>query len=348
MGSNEEIQRLGSMPEWARTKLVQYADPQKFELLLPSIPVDAVLGYGYQPSVSIVRIDPDPKGGEIFNVGVRYEGSGADKQEVKLFAYAKPGLLKLASAAGIQMKTERVDGRTNQDYCEVRAIGLMRTETGQPMLRTATKAFYMPDVSAEAWQSRTKRNASKPEKWRQSEVDLKAAHDGEMLAFRKHLLRRTEAGAITAVIRELLGVKSQQTLAQIAKPKVLIRVDFRPDHNDPTVKRFLLEQAAASALSLYGAAPRSGAEVVAEAVVQEIPPDEETQAARLAASAQPAAEAKHEPTEEETIAEIEQGCDILGLNLIQRNDLFTTHKGDLAAMLRDLNERVTKMQAGEN
>lgn len=348
MSSNEEIQRLGSMPEWARTKLAMYADPQKFELLLPGIPIDAVLGYGYQPSVSIVRIDPDPKAGEIFNVGVRYEGTGEQRQEVKLFAYAKPGLLKLASAAGIQMKTERVDNRTNPDYCEVRAIGMMRTETGQPLLRTATKAFYMPDVSAEAWRSRSSRNESKPAKWKQSEVDLKAAHDGEMLAFRKHLLRRTEAGAITAVIRELLGVKSQQTLAQIAKPKVLIRVDFRPDHNDPTVKRFLLEQAAASALSLYGGAQRSSAEVVPESVVHEIPPDEETQAARLAAASQPAATPKHEPSEEEIIEGIEQGCDILGLNLIQRNDLFTTHKGDLAAMLADLNARVEKMQAGEN
>lgn len=332
-----EITRLQSMPAWALERLKPFADATKYELLLPALPIDSQLGYGYAPSVSIVTIDPSPLSGEVFSVGARYEG----QQKVELFALAKPGLLKLASAAGVQMRTERVDDRRNPDYCEVKAIGLMRTETGQPMVRTATKAFYMPDVSAEAWRSRVKRNDYKPSDKRKSEISLKTDHDGEMLSFRKHLLRRTEAGAITAVIRELLGVKGAQTREQIAKPKVLIRVDFRPDHADPVVKRFLLEQAADATRALYAGAPRSHAEVV-----EELPPDDETLQARQNAALAPHAEtAPPEPTEEEIIQQVERGCDILGLNLIQRNDLFTKHSGDLKGMLADLTQQVDTMQA---
>lgn len=340
-----EIARLDSMPVWARAALEKYADTARYELLLPALPVDSQLGWGYAPSVSVITIDDNPLNGEVFKVGSRKNGN----EWVDLYAYAKPGLLKLASAAGIHIRTERVDGRRNSDYCEVRAIGAMRTETGQPMMRTGTKAFFMPDVSNEAWRSRVDKNKKLKSNEQKTEVELRQAHDGEMLSFRKHLLRRTEAGAITAVIRELLATKGGQTREQIAKPKVLIRVDFRPDHNDPVVKRFLMHQADAATRSLYGPQHLS----TAAEVIEDLPPDHETLEAREhAAAALPATASTPqpvvEPTEEEIIADVERGCDILGLNLLQRNDLFTTHKNDLRAMLKDLNARVDKMQSGEN
>lgn len=328
------IARLSTMPAWARGPLEKFVTNPDYEPLLPALPVDSQLGYGFVPSVSVVTINPDPAAGEVFVVG--------KKGDADLYAYAKPGLLKLASAAGIQMRTERMDDRRNPDYCEVRALGAMRNETGQPMIRTATKAFYMPDVSAEAWRSRVKRN--KPGQYHKSEAQLKELHEAEMLSFRKHLLRRTEAGAITAVVRELLGVKGAQLRSEIARPKVIIRVDFRPDHTDPVVKRFLLEQSASATASLYGP-PRasSAAEIVAE-----VEPDEETIAARAAIAAAPAPAApapEPEPSEDELIAQVEKGADILGLNFIQRSQLFEQHGGDLKAMLRDLNARVEGEQA---
>lgn len=229
------------MPDWLSGAVQKYANNPNFDLLLPAIPVSSKLGWGMAPSVSVVQLNPDPNAGDVFKVGKK---NGAD-----VFAYSKQALEKLASAAGISLRMVRVDDRSDRDYCEVEAIGVMANESGKEIIRTARKAFHMADVEAAAMQEKIKWNQG------MTEEAARAAVANEMAGFRKHLLARTESGAANRVIRALLAIGSGLTPAQVAKPKVLVRIDFRPDPTgDPDLKRILVDRGMGSSLALYGPA----------------------------------------------------------------------------------------------
>lgn len=324
------LEKARELPEWALPVVGPFADPSRFELLLPALPVNSTLGFGHVPSISLVHVSPNPLDGEVFKVGWRPEGGD-------LFAYSKPALSKMAGAAGITINTQRVDRGTNRDYCEVKAVGMMKNESGQAILRSATKGFDMEDVAAEAWRNRVARNDKADAKKKKTEAQMKQDHAAEMTAFRKHLLRRTEAGAITAVIRDLLGIKGAQTREQIAKPKVILRVDFRPDASDPLVKRFLLERADAATMALYGIGhgePTKQHLGMAE-IVHEDEPAGNLPAAEATAAAAPA---EPEVAAEDMTRRVFEGFDALGLDLGARAEILTKSAGDMRKAYDLLNE----------
>jgi len=326
------LEKARELPEWALPVVGPFADPSRFELLLPALPVNSTLGFGHVPSISLVHVSPNVLDGEVFKVGSRQENGAW----VDLFAYSKPALSKMAGAAGISINTQRVDRGTNRDYCEVKAVGGMKNESGQSIFRSATKAFDMEDVAAEAWRNRVARNDKADAKKKKTEPQMKQDHAAEMTAFRKHLLRRTEAGAITAVIRELLGIKGAQTREQIAKPKVILRVDFRPDASDPVVKRFLLERADAATMALYGIglgertkAPHGEAEVIH---------GDDPGPAALTAGSEAAAAAEPEVPAEDFTRRVFEGFDAVGLDLAERSRILTASGGDMRKAYDLLNE----------
>jgi len=352
-----------SMPEWLATPLGKYLKDPGFEVLLPSVPVNAVLGYGHKVAVSVVVISANPDDKEVFQVGKRKLGKGKDAVEVPVFAYSKAGLEKMAEAAGIQVKTERADDRRDPDYCEIVAYAIMKGSNGQPIIRSARKAFHMRDVADEAWRNRVgRRDYAKTQNWSTGNVtdaQLQADHDAEMASFKKHLVARVETGAVLRAFRSLLAIKSGLPKEQIEKPKVLARVEFNPDASDPVVKRYLLEQGGKAALALFGPqGPHVGAVVVEDIGAGDDddhlgggPVDEEERSLDPAHRsnypvAAPAPAPPPEPTQEELLRFIEEGCSILGLDIIQRNDLFTRHKGDLAEMKKDLDAQVTARDEG--
>jgi len=105
------------MPSWLAEPLREYIGNPAFDMLLPSVPVSAALGYGHRVAVSVVQISANPDDREVFKVGTR------DGQPV--FAYTKQALEKFAEAAGVQVKTTRVDDRRDPGYCEFQALGGM-------------------------------------------------------------------------------------------------------------------------------------------------------------------------------------------------------------------------------
>ncbi len=325
--------RREEMPTWLAQPLEKYINNPSFDLLLPSIPVNAELARHHRVSISVVQISANPDDREVFKVGKRDGG--------ELFAYSKPALEKIAEAAGIQIATQRQDDQSNPEYCEFKARGFMRSSSGQGIIREASKAFFMPDVELEAMRAKGK--------WepKMTDAQLRDAVAGEMALFRKHLLARTESGAMLRVIRNLLAIKSGLTAAQVAKPKVLVRIDFQPDASDPEANRFLLEQGANASRALWGPdAQARGKTHIGEAEVVETERARQLAAGMPPTSPEPAPVSKPEPTQEELLRFIEEGCSILGLDIIQRNDLFTRHKGDLAEMKKDLDAQVTARDEG--
>jgi hypothetical protein len=312
---------LASLPQWLAEPLAQYANNPAFELLLPSIPVNAQLGYGCRVAVSIVQLSADPNEREVFQVGSR-EGQ-------TVFAYAKPALEKLAEAAGINIKTARMDNRQNRDYCEFQALGAMKGSGGQEIVRTATKAFDMQDVADEAFRNRMKlRN--------EDEATARKNVQAEMMAFKKHIVRRTETGAMLAVMRSLMAIKSGLTAAQVNRPKVLARVEFNPDpQGDPVVQRFLLEKGYAATTALFGpTAPTVGADV--RDVTEDEPEDEGFEQEPLQLGNAPVEDVNNEP---DWISRFVEMRAQIGISSDEANALAREHGGDFKAMCKALSER---------
>lgn len=357
--------RHQEMPEWLAGPLGEYLNNATFEVLLPSVPVNARLGYGHQVAVSVVQISANPDDKEVFKVGSRKEGGGY----IDVYAYSKVGLEKMAEAAGIQVRTERADDRRNPDRCEVVAYAIMRGSNGQPLIRTARKEFYVPAVAEEAWNNRIKnRETAKAKGWeagKKTDDDLRVDHQAEMSTFRKHLLARTETGAVLRAIRSLLAIKSGLTAQQVARPKVVARVEFNPDTtNDPIAQRFLLEQGARSTLALFGPGPSSPGTVSGAVVIEELPAhpgadpedrlgggtvDEEEVAepealGTAAAAGLPQAELGLDgsspntgsATEPDYLTLVAEGCRNLGLDSMAQAALLRKHQYNFAAVYAEL------------
>lgn len=305
---------LAQMPGWLAQPLGQFLGNPAFELILPSVPVSAELGYGHRVAVSVVTISADPNDREVFKVGTR------DGQPV--FAYTKPALEKMAEAAGIQIRTERRDDRRDGDYCEFQAVAGMKGSNGQVIVRTATKEFRMAAVEAEAVRNRMKlRN--------EDETTARRECQAEMTAFRKHIVARTESGAMLRAIRSLLAIKSGLTAAQVARPKVLARVEFNPDTDDPVVKRFMLEKGFEAQSALY--LPPPGARQIDVAVIPPGDDPDDTEPLDLGTAA-----TESDPSRQAILDEIAKAAEVLAWPESMVDQLIGKHGGDLDAAKREI------------
>ena len=77
-----------------------------------------------------------------------------------------------------------------------------------------------------------------------------------MIFKRKHKIKLAETGAANRVIRAILGLKSAYTKAELSKPFTLIRIVFKPDYNDPEVKRQVTAAAIGAMTGVYGIQPK--------------------------------------------------------------------------------------------
>jgi hypothetical protein len=308
-----------AMPAWLSGPLSQFLDNPGVELILPSMPVNAELGFGHKVAVSVVTISPNPDDREVFKVGSNRAGQ-------PVYAYTKPGLEKMAEAAGIQIRTERTDDRSNGDYCEFRALAGMKGSNGQSIIRTATKAFDMKTVEDEAVRNRMKEGVT--------EAQAREGARAEVTAFRTHIVARTETGAILRVVRSLLAIKSGLTAAQIARPKVLARVEFNPDASDPVVKRFLLEKGADASASLY---PKGESARQVDAIdVTDTADDEGFEQEPLQLGNAPVEDVNNEP---DWISRFVEMRAQIGISSDEANALAREHGGDFKAMCKALSER---------
>lgn len=316
------------LPPWAEEVLRPYLGSTEFELILPAMPMSGALPSALMPSISIVRIDPDPANGDVYPVGRK----NVDGQWVNVLAYAKPALERLASAAGVQLRTRRTDDMRDPDLCAFEAVGAMLNSTGDQVMRSASAAIRLTQWSEDRWTEILAANEKYPDK-KKDEPKLRADWRAEMAQFRKHFASRVETKAALRVIRQLLAIKSQLTAAQVARPKVLARIS--PNLNDPEVRSAMLTRGLFAGALLYGPEP-SRAEVVEEprrALPAADGGGDDERAEALAAIERPAAAA-----EQSAEALFAEGCDVLGLDLHERAKILTAAAGDWAKANAALNE----------
>jgi len=238
------------MPAWALEALEPFMGREDINLVLPSIPVNAQLGFAQVPTVSIVRVSPDPQKGEVYKVGARKSAAG---QWENLYALGKTALDRLGSAAGVVFNTVRVDKRENPGRCEFACQIAVKNESGVPVMKVYHKELDITVVTEARRQERQAANEKAKAGDRVSPEKLEADLANEMAQFKKHIVARCETGAINRGIRGLLAIKSQWTATEIGRPFVVMRTDFRPTPANAAERMLMLKMGYQSAIQpLYG------------------------------------------------------------------------------------------------
>lgn len=263
-------------------------------LLMPAS-TEVQLNPFYKITVMEVPVDLSENSGDVFRVGSVKVGQQNGKDiYADTFSPAKPLLMKLAAAAGIQFDPDHTYGtRVDQNTYKAKAFGAMRMPDGTGKTHADEKVICLDDEEAnyrvefmdKSIKGITDDKAAKAaaemfkgkwidftNKWGKpckayviDDCDREKYIERSVLV-NMTLLRKTAAekamtGAINRVIRALTGLKGQYTKAELEKPFAIPRVTFAPDYTDPEVKRVLLSQGMSSIGSLFGvqAIPTSSA-----------------------------------------------------------------------------------------
>ena len=255
-------------------------------LLMPAS-TEVQLNPFYKITVMEVPVDLSENSGDVFRVGSVKVGQQNGKDVyADTYSPAKPLLMKLAAAAGIQFDPEHTYGtRVDQNTYKAKAFGAMRMPDGTGKTHADEKVICLDDEEAnyrvefmdKSIKGITDEKAAKAaaemfkgkwidatNKWGKSckayviddcdrEKYIERSVLVNMTLLRKTAAEKAMTGAINRVIRALTGLKGQYTKAELEKPFAIPRVTFAPDYTDPEVKRVLLSQGMSSIGSLFGA-----------------------------------------------------------------------------------------------
>lgn len=258
-------------------------------LLMPAA-TEVQLNPFYKITVMEVTADLSENSGDIFKVGSVKTGTTQQGKDIweETYSPAKPLLMKIAAAAGIQFDPDHTYGtKIDANTYKAKAYGAMRMPDGTGKTHADEKVICLDDEEAnyrvefmdKSIKGITDEKAAKAaaEMFKGNWIDAKNkwgkackayvidACDREKYIERSvlvnmTLLRKTAAakamtGAILRVIRALTGMKGQYTKKELQKPFAIPRVTFSPDYTDPEVRKAMLSQGMNSIGSLFGATP---------------------------------------------------------------------------------------------
>jgi hypothetical protein len=225
-------------------------------LLLPSTHISELPPF-HKIVVDQVYLSPKTDDGDVY-----LQDRGNSDKATK-YAPTRQGLMKLANAAGIMWdpaRCQRLDDRRDKEYVSYQAVGGIKKIDGSPLF---FKAEYDLDFEVveeeirEGYENKAKtydKDGQKYGWWHKMDGDAQAAYiekciRRDVLQKRKHKAKLAETGAMTRVVRALLGLKSAYTAKELEKPFIVVRTVFQPDYSDPETKRQI---AAASVLAVAG------------------------------------------------------------------------------------------------
>ncbi|MDD2979576.1 MAG: hypothetical protein PHN80_06335 [Hespellia sp.] len=244
----------------------------------------------YKITVMEVPVDTSENSGDVFKVGSVKAGKNQQGKDiwVETFSPAKPLLMKLAAAAGIQFDPDHTYGtRVDQNTYKAKAYGAMRMPDGTGKTHADEKVICLDDEEAnfriefmdKSIKGITDNKAAKSaaemfkgkwidssDKWGNKcqayviddsdrEKYIERSVLVNMTLLRKTAAEKAMTGAINRVIRALTGLKGQYTKEELSKPFAIPRVTFSPDYTDLEVRKVVLSQGMNSIGSLFGAVP---------------------------------------------------------------------------------------------
>lgn len=263
---------------------------QDCNLLIPAA-TSVQINPFYKCTVMEVVPDTSDNSGDIFKVGNTKAGEDGNGKDVyaDVFSLAKPLLMKLATAAGIQFHPEYTTViRENENTYVGKAYGAVRLPDGTFKTHAETKRICLDDeeskyrlefmdksimgirdwraanAAAEMFKGEWKEDPEKTNQWGKLEKYYVIADcDREkyiersilvnMTLLRKTASEKAQTGAILRVIRALLGIKGTYQLQELKKPFAVPTVTFSPDYTDPMVRQAMIQQGMNSMGNMFGA-----------------------------------------------------------------------------------------------
>lgn len=263
---------------------------QDCNLLIPSA-TSVQINPFYKCTVMEVVADTSENSGDIFKVGNVKVGEDRNGKAVyaDVFSPAKPLLMKLATAAGIQFHPQYTTVvRENQNTYVGKAYGAVRLPDGTFKTHMETKRICLDDEeakyrlefmdksimgihdwrsaksAAEMFKGEWKEDPEKLNQWNKPEkyyviadCDREKYIERSMLVnmtlLRKTASEKAQTGAILRVIRALLGIKGTYRLEELKKPFAVPTVTFSPDYSDASVRQAMLQQGMNSMGNMFGA-----------------------------------------------------------------------------------------------
>lgn len=230
-------------------------------ILSPMAAVAAIApGYVVNPVVVVIDASVDAKSGrgrEIYFQSAIHKSRRNDSSgewEPTEASLNKLGLLKLLTAAGVNMyPTERIDDGREPHLWIMRSQGDIIDFDGRiRRLPAGTASVDLRDGSAdigewtpERWRESVALCEQRKEKTRDASDRAKCQPEPingwthkRVLEARKFGYRLAEAKSLNALARNL-GVRQVYTIAELAKPFVILRPTFQPDMSDPEVRRMV-------------------------------------------------------------------------------------------------------------
>jgi hypothetical protein len=249
-------------------------DSQAYNILSPVLRLDTAAPYLRFRAVE-VRLDPDANRGDCYAApGTRWT---KDRHTGELLpthvAPAKPGLLKIASAAGLVIDPHN-SRRIKPDACErcidmaratgqaVRCgdcpsrydvayqhIGAVRTDTGWRIV----KASYEWNLDAQRrkiLREGKKRLAKAQDEGKRFDLDGYVEDRLDQVVAERFGLAETKA--ILRLVRAT-GVRQQYARDEFGRPFVAQRVELTPDFDDPAMREAFMRKALQSGAELFSA-----------------------------------------------------------------------------------------------
>jgi hypothetical protein len=265
----------------------------------------------YKMTVMEVKADLSENSGDIFKVGnvkvgsetkTNREGEEYEKGVYEdVYSPAKPLLMKIAAAAGIQFDPTHTGGEYvngDKNIYRGRAYGAMKMPDGTWIPHKDEKIINLHDAEdnyrlefmdkslkgitdkkqAEAaaemfsgtWKPAKNKYGKEVQAFFVAEKDreqyIKRGVMVNMTLLRKTMCEKALTGAILRTVRALTGLKGTYTKAELSRPFAIPRVTFSPDYNDPQIRAALLNQEIGSTAALFGSAPAAAVPVLRDSL----------------------------------------------------------------------------------
>lgn len=229
-------------------QLENYRKEGKYNVLVPTVTIQEISPF-HKPVLEIVRITPDPKAGEVYEI---VQGSGD-------FSLRAVALQKIGYAAGLIWNARgcmRTDDGSNPSIVSYRAEAAVRKEDGTYMPLNAEYMVDLDVIEQETRDSYEKKGTAlaNEQKWNETKrkeyIEKNVRRD--MLQKRKFRLQLAQTGAMDRVIRKILGLKGAYKKQELEKPFVVPKIAFNPDISDPKIREALLRQGMEATNVLFG------------------------------------------------------------------------------------------------
>ncbi len=234
---------------------------EQYNVLAPAATL-AKADRNFTPSLSLVKLNPDPMNGGDF-YPIETEGSGENKR-VKMVALTKKALDQIGQKAGI--------ADIGPDIVYFGARGENVRITWHAKVRNPDGWTYRELLGSQEWveEAETALLKSSPPAWAQKSD---SAYNewwaknwwGRVHKFR---IRMTETKARLAAYRQALTVKQKYTPEEARKPFLVMSLVYTPDTSDPAVLGALMGQGQQAQQALFGPTPQPGQLTI------EVPADE--------------------------------------------------------------------------